>query len=739
MFIFIIFVGMTKKKIVILTISLLGMVWLGVGGYYFYTHKNGANDTPTLGQDIYSEVFSWDLINSIKVLWETNLLNEQKLKFNIDGTVKQVSVKEGESVKKWDILATLDTEELQNELKEAHINLENAQINYKNELDKLSWVEKVREKLLLDAQLRKISSSEYDLNKQKEDDKIALQDKQKSIDGLKLSYDTLVKENTISKEKLSGDLKDMKDDLDYKKQTLEDRKWNIEKQISDEKKDLETKITDYSKLFLNTFDEIDNQVWNFVENYKSVNTLLWFDSQESGGQKNNIYFWAKNTQYKNNAENYYWSFKWQVSKLKDALKHTDTNSMNWEMITNLLKIEKEVYTQMNMLWDNLVKWADESIEAQDFSLGDITSIRSLWSSLKSSWFSGKNSIDDTITKLKDAQTPKELERLSKIKQEELQKSLTDLDKDLEKLGKEYKNLTNLLPEKLKEIDETIDTTKRNLEQAKREYQDLIYRNTISLQDREFDIKTQKQDYEVALKNFNKKYANIKETSEVKSAENSVKQAQIAIDQVNKKIENYSLLSPFDGVIDFLNIKTWDKLANSSTEEKYIHLINPNMMEIKIKLDQIDIVRVKKWMEAQVNFDAYPEKIFTGSIETIDSNPTDENGVKKYVVKMIIDKWDLPIFSGMSANVDIVFEKKLWVVLVPTMSIESDPNTWETYVTLQKDGKKVKQIVEVGIASNGNTEIISGVSVWDQILEINFDANQFQVEDFSGGMGWGMMY
>lgn len=725
-----------KKKRILIIFSILFFLSLTTYWtyYYFYIYKNNALENIER-KDVYFDVWTWNVISSIKVLWETNLLNEQKLKFNIDWTVSKIYISEWKSVKTWDILAELDKWELENELKEAQINYENAQINLNKQREKLSGDDKTKELTNLDSQKRKIILSEYDFKKLKDDNNTKINDKIKEIESLKLSLDKLKKDNQISKEKLGTDLKDQKEDLDYKKTTLNDQKWDIEEQISTEKRNLDLKITDYYNAFTDTYNDVQNNVSIFFDNLKSVNDVLEVDSEYKSNLDTNIYFSAKNSIYKNQAVTYYWNFKQSVKILEEKYNTWDKKSLNIDYIIELLNLEKNVYDDIYYLWDFIAKWADNSIEAWDFTSWDISSIKSIWTWLKNSVNSSKTAIDTNINKLKNLDIPSVLKEKSRIAIEKLNKSLQDLEKSILKLQTDYNNLYTLLPEKTKEIDLRLDKEQRTLVQAQKDFEDLKYKNKISEEDKNIEIQNLKQDYKIALKNFLKNYTNIENSEEIKLLQNSLKQAQIAIDQVNKKIENYVLKSPFDWVIDMFNLKIWDNLSTNSQEEKYIHLVNPNIMEIKLKLDQIDIVKVKKWMLAQVTFDSYPDKIFSWSLDSIDSKPIDDNWVKKYQVKMFIDKGNLNIFSWMSANVDIVFEKKENVILVPTMSIETDTETWWNYVTILKDWKKIKQNVEIWLNAEWNTEIISWLVLWDKVLEINFDANTFKAEDFNSPSYW----
>jgi multidrug efflux pump subunit AcrA (membrane-fusion protein) len=84
---------MKKKYIVFIGIGLftsLG-IWYAIGK---------ASEPVESEKETFSKAFSGTLESSIKVTGKTNLVNEQKLKFTQIGTVKNVFVTNGRSVKK---------------------------------------------------------------------------------------------------------------------------------------------------------------------------------------------------------------------------------------------------------------------------------------------------------------------------------------------------------------------------------------------------------------------------------------------------------------------------------------------------------------------------------------------------------------------------------------------------------------------------------------------------------------
>lgn len=714
-----------KKKKVIISIFLLIFI-LGLIYYFFFFKKNDSNNS--VSPDVFYDVSTWSLTSSIKVLGETNLLNEQKLKFNLVWKVKSIYVWEWDIVKTWDILAELDKWELNNELKEAYIKLENSKLNLDKALSKFNYEDKIKSEIDIENKKRKLDILKYDINNNilTESEKIFLQEE--NVKKLWLELEKQKNNLDIEKNKIKSDFSNIEKDYNFKLANLENDKWKLEKSILDEKKSLEEKINSYNRTLINIKDQIYNDISDFDTTLRNINEILLIDKDYNSNISKNIYFSAKNSTYINQAEMNYWELKWARENLiKNYKSISDFNNINNLIL--LLNIEKDIYSIIYNLWDNISKWAINSIPTTEFNQSTINSINSTWNSIRISWTNWKNSVLDNIDKIKNLDSIESLKQKSNIELNRINKEISDLEPNLEKIKLEYESFNVSLPYKIKELEFAYNTSKTNYDKNVRDLEELKYKSSLTSKDRENEVKLSELDYEVLFSEYEKRYKSKTLPEEIILLQNEVKQSEINIDNVNKKIENYEIRAPFDWIIDSLNLKVWDNLTTNSTEEKFINLVNPNIIEIKIKLDQIDIVRVKKWMTAQVTFDSYPENIFSGSLSFIDSKPTDDNWVKKYLAKILIDKWNLNIFSWMSSNVEIVFEKIDDAILVPSMSIELNPETGENYVTLFSNWKKEKRVVELGITNDSMTQIISWLEVWDKVLEINFDSNNFNVEEF----------
>gem|GEM_PF-748184 len=573
-------------------------------------------------EDSYFTAERGSMTSEIRVSGETNLLNEQELKFNLDGTVVALNVSEGSEVKKGDILARLDTKELQSELKQAQIDLENARDKLKSTQEKLSGEDRVRDETDIENQKRKIALAERDLTKTKEDQLTAQEELRKGIAEAELALDKLKKESTISKDKLDKNLADQKEDLEYKKKTFEDKKWNLQKDIADTDVSLTKALRERELEFINTYQGVFSSVNSWQDTLDSINEIIAFD-RVSKNIPENLEFSAKNYGQKQEILKQFIDIQKAVYDLKTLYESKKTaEEPTLEYLITLLEKEKKIYDLFYAVGQPLLQGVEDSSEG---GRRDLSGLKSTAKGFISSSEAKKLDIDAKILTLEHLDSPADIREKSRIAKEALEKQLEDLDKDLVDLQKAVDDLALLYPENVQEIQLQIEKQERQLKQLREDYDERLYKDRVTLEDQEISLKNARQDLEIAQTNFTKKYANISENEDIKMLQNSVKQAELAVEKVEQKIENYLLKAPFDGVVSALSYKVGDNLSTNSNDNKNIYIVNPSIMEVTMQFDAIDVVKVEKGMEAQVSFDAFPGKFFSGNIESIDTKAKDGGG------------------------------------------------------------------------------------------------------------------
>ena len=97
----------------------------------------------------------------------------------------------------------------------------------------------------------------------------------------------------------------------------------------------------------------------------------------------------------------------------------------------------------------------------------------------------------------------------------------------------------------------------------------------------------------------------------------------------------------------------------------------------------------------------------GKIDRISPTSTTVNGVVSYTVRVVLDKSDAPLKTGMTANASIVLEKRQGVLLAPNWAVRRDRVTGKAFLTI-KNGDKTEEVeVKTGLRNDAFSEIISG--------------------------------
>ena len=142
--------------------------------------------------------------------------------------------------------------------------------------------------------------------------------------------------------------------------------------------------------------------------------------------------------------------------------------------------------------------------------------------------------------------------------------------------------------------------------------------------------------------------------------------------------------------------------------------------ISISLTEIDVPKVKIGDKATITLDAYPDKTYTGKVVSIDTVGSVSSGVSTYPTVIKLDTDTTTILPNMAASASIITATKNDALMVPSSSVQQNQDG-SSYVQIMKNGKPTEVIVEIGLSSDAQTEIISGVSEGDTIVTATIQA------------------
>lgn len=206
---------------------------------------------------------------------------------------------------------------------------------------------------------------------------------------------------------------------------------------------------------------------------------------------------------------------------------------------------------------------------------------------------------------------------------------------------------------------------------------------------------------------------------IKTAESNITLQQAAIKEAGANADYYRsqlaktiIRAPIRGVVTKQDAKVGEIVsANTSL----VSLISAVKFEIEANVPEADIAKVKIDDKAAVTLDAYGnEVVFDAEVVKIDPAETVIEGVSTYKTTFQFLQDDERIKSGMTANIDVLTDRRDNVIAVPYRSV------------ITKDGEKLVKVLSgenveerkviTGLrGSDGNIEIIEGIIEGEKVI------------------------
>ena len=208
--------------------------------------------------------------------------------------------------------------------------------------------------------------------------------------------------------------------------------------------------------------------------------------------------------------------------------------------------------------------------------------------------------------------------------------------------------------------------------------------------------------------------NVIKTQQVAAAQAAVEEARanvaFELAQYNKSI----IRTPISGTITSLSAQRGDTVAAGLSAPTLVTVVDLKRLQVDAYVDETDIGDVRLGQAAKVTVDAYPNKTFDGNVVKIAQGGALLQNVVTYDTTIAMTNPRGLLKPGMTATVTIVVSKHENVVVVPIEAVKYIGTTPVIYVA---EGPKnmVAHRVQVGIADNTNTEILSGVTPGETII------------------------
>ncbi len=237
-------------------------------------------------------------------------------------------------------------------------------------------------------------------------------------------------------------------------------------------------------------------------------------------------------------------------------------------------------------------------------------------------------------------------------------------------------------------------------------------NTISIAAANSAITTAQNTLASAQANLTLKQAG-STPEQIAAQEAQVRQAIGNLKNIQSQLDKTAITAPVDGTITLQDAKVGEMTTPNKT---VISIISTAKFEIEANVPEADIAKVKVSDTANITLDAYGnDVIFPANVISIDPAETVVEGVATYKTKFQFVNEDGRIKPGMTANIDIMTDKRDNALAIPQRAVITKGT--DKFVLLDTGKPQPEEVkIETGLkGSDGNIEIISGLKEEDKIV------------------------
>ena len=267
-------------------------------------------------------------------------------------------------------------------------------------------------------------------------------------------------------------------------------------------------------------------------------------------------------------------------------------------------------------------------------------------------------------------TVKKGDLIAEIDDREQQASLAEAEATLRKAEAEQTRVETVYPLQINEARAQLKAS-----QAEGEYLQLSLKRKKALVEQKLDsqdsLDDARQKHTVSQNTQKARAATLKrlETEyrlEAKKAREAVAAAQATLESVQVRITYTTIYAPIDGVVSQVAAQTGETVVAGFEVANLITILDPTRLEMWIYVDETDVGRIRSGMPVEFRVDAYPDHVFTGTVNQIYPEPEIRDNIVYYqALVRLAPETASQLRPEMTTQCTVVVQEKPDVLVLPT--------------------------------------------------------------------------
>jgi len=186
-------------------------------------------------------------------------------------------------------------------------------------------------------------------------------------------------------------------------------------------------------------------------------------------------------------------------------------------------------------------------------------------------------------------------------------------------------------------------------------------------------------------------------------------------------------APMEGVVVYNTIWLGGRMGTVQQGDQvrpgvpFLQVVDPSQMEVRVELNQVDLLKVHPGQQAQMHLDAYPGMTLPAILEEL--SPLGHTGqfteaVRSFTARFSVQGTDPRLLPDLSAALDLDLGSQNNVIVVPWQSLGIEAG--HPFVWLKTTGSFEKRTVQTGPRNDAEAVVVSGLAEGDKIRRTAID-------------------
>ena len=189
----------------------------------------------------------------------------------------------------------------------------------------------------------------------------------------------------------------------------------------------------------------------------------------------------------------------------------------------------------------------------------------------------------------------------------------------------------------------------------------------------------------------------------------IEKAKSSLNLLDIVLKDHDVRAPISG---YISARYMDAGAMSDTKKPLVRISDESVIKVVTMVTEQDFPHIRKGMEAEVRVDAFPGKVFRGSVSII--NPTLDPATRTGWIEIRVPNEKFLLRSGMYSSLRLHLGKRRALVISKD-GLNRLPGTGSFYCFVVRDNRAVLKNIVVGQMQGALAEVKQGLKEGDEVV------------------------